>query len=216
MWSKVNDSGDTYAGFRRLSKLKIPVFEGETIYIRATGGPGYSGVVTYDENGEKIKDLLDIIGDVMENTYIVEKGVKYIAPAPHQRYVNSKNETIMYNRGSGYLPYEENVSGDYKSNILTVNEDVTLRSNESVYDELDLLTGRLTQRIDENNEVLAQAVVKTVDLTVVNQDGENVSLKPIEGTMHLSTSSDTIPPLFSGEIPVEAITQNLASFIGEE
>ena len=53
----------------------------------------------------------------------------------------------------------------YKTNILTVNEDVTLRSNGDVYDELNLLTGRLTQRIDENNEVLAQEVVKTVDLS---------------------------------------------------
>ena len=50
---------------------------------------------------------------------------------------------------------------------------------------------------------------------IVNQDGENVSLRPIEGTMHLKTSGETINPLFSGEIPVEAITQNLASFIEE-
>ena len=57
--------------------------------------------------------------------------------------------------------------------------------------------------------------IKTVDLKVVNQNGENVSLKPIEGTMNLSTSSETINPLFSGEIPVEAITQNLSSFIEE-
>ena len=62
---------------------------------------------------------------------------------------------------------------------------------------------------------LETPTIKTVDLTVVNQDGESVSLKPIEGTMHLSTSSETINPLFSGEIPVEAITQNLASFIKE-
>ena len=104
-----------------------------------------------------------------------------------------------------------------ETNILTVNEDVTLRSNGSVCDELDLLTGKLTQRIGENGEVLTQEVVKTVKLTVVNQDGETMSkIKPIEGTMHLSTSSDTIPPLFSGEIPVEAITQNLASFIEGE
>ena len=33
--------------------------------------------------------------------------------------------------------------------------------------------------------------------------------------MNLETSSDTIHPLFSGEIPVEATTQNLASFIEE-
>ena len=58
--------------------------------------------------------------------------------------------------------------------------------------------------------------IKTVDLMITNQNGESLSkISPIEGTMHLTTSSDTIPPLFSGEIPVEAITQNLASFIKE-
>ena len=67
---------------------------------------------------------------------------------------------VQLEEGSVTTPYEP-----YKSNILTVNEDVTLRSNGNVYDELNLLTGRLTQRIDENNEVLAQEVVKTVDLT---------------------------------------------------
>lgn len=104
-----------------------------------------------------------------------------------------------------------------KTNILTVNEDVTLRSNGSVYDELDLLLGKLTQRIDENGEVLSQEVVKTVDLNIQDQDGKTLSaFKPIEGTMFLSTSSDTIKPLFSGEIPVEATTQNLASFIDLE
>lgn len=104
----------------------------------------------------------------------------------------------------------------YKTNILTVNEDVTLRSNGDIYDELNLLTGRLTQRIDENNEVLAQEVVKTVDLTSINEKGEQVIFKPIEGTMHISTSGETIKPTFTGEIPVEAITQNLESFIGDE
>ena len=51
-----------------------------------------------------------------------------------------------------------------KTNILTVNEDVTLRSNGDICDELNLLTGQLTQRIDEDGEVLSQEVVKTVDL----------------------------------------------------
>ena len=94
---------------------------------------------------------------------------------------------------------------------------MTLRSNGSVYDELDLLTGKLTQRIDENGEVLSQEIIKTVDLNIQDQDGKTLSaIKPIEGTMFLSTSSDTINPLFSGEVPVEAITQNLASFIDLE
>ena len=102
----------------------------------------------------------------------------------------------------------------YKTNILTVNEDVTLRSNGDICDELNLLTGQLTQRIGEDGVVLSQEVVKTVDLTISNQNGESLSkMTPIEGTMNLTTSSDTIAPTFSGEIPVEAIEQNLESFI---
>lgn len=101
-----------------------------------------------------------------------------------------------------------------KTIMLTVNEDVTLRSNGNVCDELDLLTGKLTQRIDEDGSALTQEVVRTVDLNIQDQNGKTLSvIKPIEGKMFLSTSSNTIKPLFSGEIPVEAITQNLASFI---
>ena len=59
--------------------------------------------------------------------------------------------------------------------------------------------------------------VRTVDLNIQDQNGKTLSvIKPIEGKMFVSTSSDTIKPLFSGEIPVEAITQNLASFIDLE
>ena len=53
---------------------------------------------------------------------------------------------------------------DTKTNILTVNEDVTLRSNGDICDELNLLNGQLTQRIGEDGAVLSQEVVKTVDL----------------------------------------------------
>ena len=63
---------------------------------------------------------------------------------------------------------------------------------------------------------LVKKSVKTVDLSCINEQGESATFRPIEGTMHLSTSSDTIKPLFTGEIPVEAIIQNLASFIDLE
>ena len=121
-------------------------------------------------------------------------------------------EDLQLEEGSVSTPYEP-----YKSNILTVNEDVTLRSNDDVYDELNLLTGCLTQRIDENNEVLAQAVVKTVELMITNQNGESISqIKPFEGTMNIKVTGTPIPPIATLEIPVEAITQNLQSFIEEE
>ena len=104
----------------------------------------------------------------------------------------------------------------FKSIILTVNEDVTLRGVGDVKDELNLLTGELTQRIGENNEVLAQEVVKTVDLRCINEQGESVKFRPIEGTMHVSTSSQTLPPLLDMSVPIEATSQNLMSFANIE
>ena len=91
-----------------------------------------------------------------------------------------------------------------KTNILTVNEDVTLRSNGDVYDELNLLTGRLTQRIDENNEVLAQEVVKTVDLSVVDQDGNDAELSTFNDITHITLSSEGLIP----EAELEVATKN--------
>ena len=39
---------------------------------------------------------------------------------------------------------------------------------------------------------------------------------PLEGTMYASSSSETIQPVFDMSVPVEATTQNLASFIDLE
>ena len=184
----------------------------------------------------------------------------------------------------------------YKSNILTVNDDVTLRGIGDVKDELNLLTGELVQNIYEitldgsqnidsdgkllyyylpfgvqNNRtntdkfpsitvaqiidgltgiatqnrgnssriyvningittkeelkkfflnnpttiqcVLSEKSVKTVELTVTDQDGKTESyIRPFEGTMHIMTNGTPIKPTATIEVPVEAITQNLMSF----
>ena len=191
----------------------------------------------------------------------------------------------------------------YKSNILSTTEDVTLRGIGDVQDELNLLTGELTQRIgeivldgsenwraepftvgtdqllrfclegvsnckrnakalcdkekvmefDHANEdyvrattnliwiyrkdltttvedlkqqlqanpytiqyQLATESVKTVDLTTVNENGESVSFLPLEGTMNVHSSGEIIQPTFDMSVPVEATTQNLASYINLE
>ena len=191
-----------------------------------------------------------------------------------------------------------------KTNILTVNEDVELRGIGDVRDELDLLTGELTQQIGEvvlngsenwtkdsngnlwrficrdvlnnsnyneicdklptgksywaidetglyiggnhrpvivfnsgddrynysltqfkewlsQNPVTVQyklevPTIKTVDLTCINEHGESEALRPLEGTMHVSTSSQTLQPLLDMTVPVEATTQNLMSFANIE
>ena len=63
---------------------------------------------------------------------------------------------------------------------------------------------------------ITEKSIKTVDLSVVDQSGNTLSkIKPIEGTMHITTSGTPINPTAVLEIPVEAIIQNLASFIEE-
>ena len=111
-------------------------------------------------------------------------------------------DTMQIEEGSTKTSYEP-----HKSNILTVNEDVTLRSNGDVYDELNLLTGRLTQRIDENNEVLAQEVVKTVDLTVVNQDNQPTQLGTFENVTHVSLEAENLIPEVEMEVATRISTE---------
>ena len=140
-------------------------------------------------------------------------------------------DTFQLEEGTTTTPYEP-----YKSNILSCLEPVELGSVGEVKDELNLLTQQLTQRTEtipyqEGDELnsefvtdmtntrykLAQEVVKTVDLSVVNQDGDSLSkIKPIEGIMHIEVSGTPISPIAVLEVPVEAITQNLNSFIKEE
>lgn len=262
---------------------------------------------------KNVGDVYTLIHDYLTKDGIVEtfttsnELVDYFVTA-HSFDKNYTTVTgLQIEEGATISPYEP-----YKSNILTVNEDVTLRGIGNVKDELDLMTGELTQRIEEvvfdgsddegwnqfgntaiqektclfilhrglptvpdgslkllsDKYIIKQGYetlintdeemvhiysdravyfrilksklsspnvigfkewlsknpftvqyrsiesVKTVDLNVVDQDGNALKqIKPIEGTMQLNTSGETIKPLFSGEIPVEAITQNLASFI---
>ena len=81
---------------------------------------------------------------------------------------------------------------------------MTLRSNGDIYDELNLLTGQLTQHIDENNEVLVQEVVKTVDLKVVDQNGNVIpTLKSWNTTTHIYSEipENSLYPILSHSNP---------------
>ena len=189
----------------------------------------------------------------------------------------------------------------YKSNILTVNEDVTLRGVGDVKDELDLMTGEVTQRVgkttitgdmfpnlvswgrnnntetmcfenfnnvlpfewnqvisadwpiswegfspaltheyfnpyggqgifrikrsrleteDENgfkkwlNEnpitiyhpVIGSESIKTVDLSILDQNGNKVnSISSFNDTTHIMASSETIPPIFEGYLATKEV-----------
>ena len=67
-----------------------------------------------------------------------------------------------------------------------------------------MLTGQLTQRIDEDGEVLSQEVVKTVELTILDQNGQNVKqLMSFNGGTHFNTGSLEGTPLPSVSVGVE-------------
>ena len=104
---------------------------------------------------------------------------------------------------------------DVNSDINIIKTTSTGKIQIATTKTLNELKGWLAQNPITIQYELATESIKTVDLTVSNQNGDTCQLKPIEGTMHLEASSDTIQPSFSGEIPVEATTQNLASFIEE-
>ena len=109
------------------------------------------------------------------------------------------------------------VNNDYEC-YLDNTETIAIRINKDKLATTDI--NGFKQWLSQNpitiQYELVSESVKKVDLSVVNQDGNKLmKIRPIEGTMNISTSSDTIQPTFSGEIPVEAITQNLASFIEE-
>ena len=112
----------------------------------------------------------------------------------------------------------------YKSNILTVDEDVILRGIGEVKDELNLLTGELTQRIEtrvyqegdeSNSDVITDLTntvyklttesVKTVDLSVIDQDGNVLpKIKTFNNITHVNVSSDGILP----KVEMEVATYN--------
>ena len=271
----------------------------------------FKGVMFYDANGDYLSETL---GYGYAGSFVTPSNCHYITfevqTSDWSEYTldELKSQNYQIEEGSIATSFES-----YKSNILTVNEPIELRGigegSNRVEDELDCLTGELTQRIGEvfsnslrasgalsigtyanvipvnypvnflgwenrnlicdklkiinradinwdktssingislqgagfwfvvdktittqeqANEYinnlnatiqyqLATESVKTVDLTVANQDNESLNkIKPIEGTMNINVSGNPINPIGVFEVPVEAIVQNLGSFIEEE
>nr|DAJ01290.1 MAG TPA: hypothetical protein [Caudoviricetes sp.] len=119
------------------TKDSIPSLGGNLLFNDVSGGERWFSI---DKGATK--KTITLYEDVYQVKYLLTGDIEY-----------------QLEIGSVATSYEP-----YKTNILTVNEDVTLRSNGDICDELNLLTGQLTQRIGEDGVVLSQEVVKTVDL----------------------------------------------------
>ena len=126
-----------------------------TISYKSSSALGLSHIGYWDRkfifmNGERDKK------DYLTRTITTPPGCKYVSfPIG-----NTGVTDIQFEEGTQATSY-----APYKINNLTVNEDVALRSNGNIYDELNLLTGQITQRIGEDGMVLSQEVVKTVNFS---------------------------------------------------
>ena len=216
--------GSIYNGL--YTKIQIQLEKGSTA---TTYEPHKSNILTVNEDVElhgigDVKDELNLLtGEVVQSVEVLngeEVGWKLEggtqSPTDSSliafsiNLIKSPNKNLL----SSVLEKSSDVNKPYRWYI-SFDTWLTITLPKSVVTNLDEFKAWL-----KNNETLyplTEKSIKTVDLTITNQDGETLNnLKPIEGTMHLSTSSKTIEPLFSGEIPVEATTQNLSSFIKEE
>ena len=94
-------------------------------------------------------------------------------------YMDAEPSELTTQTNITYVPYSQSV--------LSCSEEITLRSNGDVYDELDLLTGQVIQRIGEDNEILEKEIIRTVEL-----DGEIGFYE----NSYIHTSSNEITPKF--------------------
>ena len=103
------------------------------------------------------------------------------------QFFNVTPTQIQIEEGTDPTTYES-----YKSITLTTPSDLQLRKVSETRDELNVLTGQLTQRIGENGNILDQEIVRTVDLTIVDKNGNNVSaLKTFSDITHIIVKSNT-------------------------
>lgn len=178
----------------------------------------------YDNN----KNFIDrkINSDTTDEYTTVPDGTKYVRiwSVPLDGLGLNTKGMMIYTKDKPSLAITKYLESN-KTNILTVNEDVELGSVGEVKDELNLLTGQLTQRSETrayqegdeaNSEVitdmantrykLAQEVVKTVDLSILDQNENKVSsISSFNDTTHIMASSETIPPTFEGYLATKEV-----------
>lgn len=141
----ISDTGNNveWSGFKRsVNLIKINPKLKYTISKNSSHLGRTFSIFQYDCNKQFISTYY-ISSDASVQTFTFDERANYIRIACAN---NSQTpiEFIQVEEGSVATSYES-----FKSNILTVNEEVELRGIGDVKDELNLLTGELTQRVEE-------------------------------------------------------------------
>ena len=142
----------------------------------------------------RLHELLNKTGDFVRNKYTLTVSDDYVDYAMGENIAYIDLNSIQVEYGTQATSHEP-----YKSNILSCNEEVTLRGNGEVKDTLDGNTGELTQRIGEvvlegsenwvgnanfpqtDTHLLMQT---TLDDTVKNSNGNNMVCDKMQATSY--------------------------------
>lgn len=103
------------------------------------------------------------------------------------QFFNTTPTQVQIEEGTDPTTYEP-----HKSITLTTPSDLQLRSVGETRDVLNALTGQLIQRVGEDGNTLDQETIRTINMTMVDQDGNNVStLKTFNDITHVIVTSNT-------------------------
>lgn len=161
---KINHNGFTHS----VSKY-IRVYEGEVLYFNLYPNQYYTFARFYDANYQTITTLETTFEgnyDRYKSSIIVPENSRWMKILVRDNMIPIKS--MMVNRGTDFLPYEECRS--YQVNNLYLPPSLTLRSNGNVRDEYNPFTSQFTQRIGEDGSVLSSPVTTTVK-SIVAYDG---------------------------------------------
>ncbi len=172
----------------------LPDFNNVYIYVDIDGATNFGGSIGLFYKGKAVREL----ASDKRSGFLIKNLFDEIRIYNAQGTDIKVRLMLSYNDETSYEPY--------KSNILTANEDVTLRSNGDICDELNLLTGQLTQRIGEDGVVLSQEVVKTVDLS----DNHVYSYKDVTH-YDCSSAEGSLVPTLSVDVPT-----NLSALVSRQ
>ena len=170
---------------------------GENIPNSTYKNTGYTEVEANKNYVIKADQVIDYIYFLNANKEIIStQGARYdterITTPDRCAYIsvqffNVTPTQIQIEEGTDPTTYES-----YKSITLTTPSDLQLRNVGETRDVLNILTGQLTKRIGEDGNSLDQEIVRTVDLTIVDKNGNNVSaLKTFSDITHIIVKSNT-------------------------
>ena len=124
------------------------------------------------------------------------------------RGLSQENAIVQFEEGTTVTSYEP-----FKSNILTANEPVELRAIGDTEDELNLMTGELTQRIGEivlNGSESGWRVTSAGDGYVLNHADSKQNSGVIADTYPVVTGFGKGNGVFKGSISIAIVNSNCA------